>query len=190
MKRVVIIDDNQSERLVVRLLMEERGYAVVAEGGDGEEAMRICEESAPDVVIMDIGLPNKDGIEATIDIASRCLTPVVLLTGRDDLETVERAAASGAMGYLVKPVVESALVAAIELAISRYAELMGLKKENLELKDAIEARKLVERAKGILMHRDGISEGEAYARLRKISMDRRTSMKDVAEIIAASAGVS
>jgi response regulator NasT len=138
---------------------------------------------------MDIGLPHKDGIEATIEIAAQCMVPVVLLTGRDDEETVKRAATSGAMAYMVKPVVESALIAAIELAISRYAELTGLKKENIELKDAMEARKIVERAKGILMQREGISESEAYARLRKISMDRRTTMKDVAEILISSAGV-
>lgn len=188
MRRVVIIDDNSSIRLVLRLLLEEKGYEVVAEGSDGDEALSLCKEHAPDVVIMDIGMPHKDGIEATVDIASQCMTPVVLLTGREEEDTASRVAASGAMAYMVKPVVESVLFAAIELAVSRHAEFMGLKKENAELKDAIEARKVVERAKGILMQRDGISEGEAYARLRKISMDRRTSMKDVAEIVIGSAG--
>jgi response regulator NasT len=189
MIRIAIIDDNPSERLVLRLLMEENGYSVVAEGGDGDEALRICKEEVPDIVIMDIGLPNKDGIEATIEIAAQCMVPVVLLTGRDDEETVKRAMTSGAMAYMIKPVVESTLVAAIELAISRYAEFLGLKKENAKLKDALETRKMVERAKGILMQRDDISEDEAYARLRKISMDRRTSMKAVAEIVLGSAGV-
>ncbi len=189
MRRVVIVDDSSSERLVMRLLMEEKGYCVVAESGDGDEVVDICLESSPDVVIMDIGLPNKDGIEATIDIATKCPVPVVLVTGRDDEETVRKAAGSGAMAYLVKPVIESVLFAAIELAINRYSEFAELKKENAELKNTIAARKIVERAKGILMQQGDISEGEAYARLRKISMDRRLPMKDVAEIVIDSSGV-
>ncbi|VAV84629.1 hypothetical protein MNBD_DELTA01-1837 [hydrothermal vent metagenome] len=187
MRRVAIIDDNRSERLVLRLLMEEKGFEVVAESGDGAEVVRLCQENSPDVVIMDIGLPHKDGIEATMDIASKCPTAVVLITGRDDEETLQRVAGSGAMAYLVKPVIESALLAAIDLAITRYSEFVELKKENAELKNTIEARKIVEKAKGILMQRSDISEGEAYARLRKISMDRRISMKDVAEIVIDSA---
>ncbi len=114
---------------------------------------------------------------------------MVLITGRDDEETLRRVAGSGAMAYLVKPVVESALLAAIELAITRYSEFVELKKENAELKNTIEVRKIVEKAKGILMQRSDISEGEAYARLRKISMDRRISMKDVAEVVIDSASV-
>ena len=188
MRRVAIIDDNSSERLVLRLLMEEKGYCVVAEGGDGAQVVRLCQENKPDVVLMDIGLPNKDGIEATIDIAAQSPVPVVLITGRDDEETVRKAAASGAMAYMVKPVVESSLLAAIELAIIRFSEFTELKKENAELKNTIEVRKIVERAKGILMHRGDISEGEAYAKLRKISMDRRMPMKDVAEIVIESSG--
>lgn len=189
MRRVVIVDDSSSERLVMRLLMEEKGYCVVAESGDGDDVVGLCLESSPDVVVMDIGLPNKDGIEATIDIATKCPVPVVLVTGRDDEETVRKAAGSGAMAYLVKPVVESVLFAAIELAIIRHSEFAELKKENAELKNTIESRKVVERAKGILMQQGDISEGEAYARLRKISMDRRLPMKDVAEIVIDSSGI-
>ncbi len=183
MRTVAIIEDDPSERLVLRGFVEDMGFDVVAEGSDGSEALEICRKYSPDLVIMDVGMPRKDGIEATRDINRDCPTPVILLTARDDEETIRRAVESGVMAYLVKPVKREDLLPAIELSISRFREFQMLRKENVDLKNALEARKIIEKAKGLLMEKEGLTETEAFMRIRKISMDKRKPMKEIAEVI-------
>lgn len=183
MRKIAIIDDDASERLVLKGLVEEAGFTVVAEGADGVEAVKVCEKSLPDLVIMDVKMPLKDGIEATAELQRCCPTPVVLLTASADAETIKRAAEAGVMAYLVKPVREEELAPAIELAIERFKEFGVLRRENDDLKKTLQARKTIEKAKGLLMDRERLSESEAFSRIRKISMDKRKSMTEIAEVI-------
>lgn len=183
MKNIAIAEDSVSERLVLRGLVEANGYNVVAEGRDGREAVDICRTKSPDLIIMDVGMPVMDGIEAAIEINRTCPTPIVLLTARGDEETIKRAAEAGVMGYLLKPVRQEELSPVIELSISRYEEFKMLRKEVADLKGALQSRKLIEKAKGLLMERERINESEAFARIRKISMDKRKSMSEIAEVI-------
>ncbi len=188
MRKVAIIDDSPTDRLVIRGFIEDKGWQVVGEGSDGLEAVEVCRRSRPDVVLMDIKMPGKDGVEATMDINAHCPTPVVLLTGVEDERTVKRAIDAGAMAYLAKPVREEELFPAIELAVSRYREFVRLRKENVDLRETLEARKQIEKAKGLLMEKEGMTEAEAYSKIQKISMNRRISMREVAEIIIQTLG--
>jgi len=183
MKNLAIIDDSASERLVLKGLIETGGFRVIAEGGNGLEAVNICREKSPDLVIMDVKMPIRDGIEAAAEINRQYQIPVVLLTARDDEETVRRAASAGVMAYLVKPVRLEELIPAVELAISKSIEFKTLKKENEDLKKALQGRKVIEKAKGLLMEKKKISEEEAFSRIRRISMDKRKSMTEIAEVI-------
>lgn len=183
MKNLAIIDDSASERLVLKGLVEAGGFRVIAEGGNGIDAVNICREKSPDLVIMDVKMPLRDGIEAAGEINRQYQIPVVLLTARDDEETVKRAASAGVMAYLVKPVRQEELLPAVELAISRSIEFKTLRKENEDLKKALQARKLIEKAKGLLMEKEKISEDEAFSRIRRISMDKRKTMTEIAEVI-------
>lgn len=182
-RRIVIVDDNESERKVLKGLLEDGGFSVVAEGANGAEAVEICKAKSPDLVIMDVSMPVKDGIEAAGEINRFCHTAVILLTACDDDETIKKAVDAGVMGYLAKPVRHEELMASVKLAISRFEEAELIKKENRDLKNTLQARKIVERAKGLLMEKEGLSEAEAFSRIRKISMDRRQSMAAIAEII-------
>ncbi|MBI5588626.1 MAG: response regulator [Deltaproteobacteria bacterium] len=183
MRNIAIIDDDASERLVLKGLVEESGFTVVGEGADGVEAVKVCERSSPDLVIMDVKMPLCDGIEAAAEIQRNCPTPVVLLTASADAQTVRRAAEAGVMAYLMKPVRQEELGPAIELAISRFKEFEVLRRENNDLKKTLLARKTIEKAKGLLMEREKLSEGEAFSRIRKISMDKRKTMTEIAEVI-------
>ncbi|MBI5453564.1 MAG: response regulator [Deltaproteobacteria bacterium] len=183
MRKIAIVDDDASERIVLKGMLLENGIEVVAEGKSGLEALEICRSNSPDLVIMDVKMPGKDGISAAADISKTYPTPVVLLTASDDEETIRRAAEAGVMGYLLKPIREEELVPTIELAISRFGEFVMLRKENAELKDALKARKTIEKAKGLLMEREKLNEAEAFARIRKIAMDKRKSMTEIAEVI-------
>ncbi|MEK7881016.1 MAG: ANTAR domain-containing protein, partial [Deltaproteobacteria bacterium] len=153
-------------------------------GSDFNAAIKVCRETKPDIVIMDVGLQGRDGIEAAGEIGRACPTAILLVTGAEDEETVKRAVRAGVMGYLVKPV-GGELRPAMELAISRFMEFNELRKENQDLKNTIESRKLIEKAKGLLMEKENISEAEAFSKIRKISMDNRKTMKEVAEVIIA-----
>lgn len=183
MKRIAIIDDNAKERFVVKGLVEECGFIVAAEGSNGQEAVEICRAKGPDLVIMDVKMPVKDGVCAASEIWRECPVPVVLLTAIGDEDTVRRAAQAGVMAYLMKPVRLEDLRPAIELALSRFQEFQNLKKENRDLKNAMQERKLIERAKGLLMERERLSENEAFSRIRKISMDKRKTMAEIAEVL-------
>ncbi|HLC17442.1 MAG TPA: response regulator [Thermodesulfobacteriota bacterium] len=188
MTRIAIIDDDASERAVLKGLVEESGFEVAGEGENGEEALAICSATSPDLVIMDVKMPVMDGIEAAREINRSHPTPVVLLTATDDPETIRRAVEAGVMAYLTKPVRLEDLLPAVELAVSRFREFEVLRKENLDLKKTLEARKIIEKAKGILMETQKVSEKEAFTRIRKESMDRRKSMKEIAEEIIISLG--
>jgi two-component system, response regulator PdtaR len=164
-------------------MLREEGYVVAGEAADGEEAVRLANELRPDLVILDVKMPKVDGIDAASQIAGKRIAPVVILTAFSQRELVERARDAGAMAYLVKPFAKHDLVPAIELALSRFAELQALETEVAGLTERLETRKVVERAKGILMTKQGLSEPEAFRWIQRTAMDRRTTMKAVAEAI-------
>ncbi|WP_344971163.1 ANTAR domain-containing response regulator [Salinactinospora qingdaonensis] len=180
---MVIAEDEALIRLDLKEMLEEDGYAVVGEAGDGETAVRLATELKPDLVILDIKMPVLDGISAAERIAAERIAPVVILTAFSQRELVERARDAGAMAYLVKPFNKSDLVPAVEMAVSRYTELTALEAEVTGLNERLETRKLVERAKGLLQNRHGLSEPEAFRWIQKNSMDRRLTMRKVAETV-------
>lgn len=183
MKRIAVVDDNASERLVLKGFIEAAGFELAAEGINGLEAIEICRSTRPDLLILDVRMPVKDGIEAAREISRSFPTPIVLLTADEDDETVRRAAEAGVMAYLMKPVRAEHISPAIEFAISNFNEIKALKDENENLKKTLEGRKIVSKAKGLLMEKEGLSEREAFARIRKISMDKRKSMAEIAEVL-------
>ncbi len=187
-RRVVVAEDEAIIRLDVVEILHEAGYDVVGEAGDGEAAVRLVEEHRPDLVVMDVKMPVLDGISAAERIATARLAPVVLLTAFSQTELVERARDAGAMAYVVKPFTASALLPALEIALSRFAEITALELEVADLSDRYETRKQVERAKGLLMSGMGLSEPEAFRWIQKTSMDRRLSMREVADVVIAQAG--
>ncbi|MGH3646752.1 MAG: ANTAR domain-containing response regulator [Micromonosporaceae bacterium] len=182
-RRVLIAEDEALIRLDLAEMLAEEGYVVVGEAGDGETAIRLAEETKPDLVILDIKMPIMDGIAAAERIAGSRLAAVVILTAFSQRDLVERARTAGAMAYLVKPFQKSDLVPAIEIAMSRFAEVMALESEVASLSDRLETRKAVERAKGVLMSDYGMSEPEAFRWIQRNAMDHRMTMRDVAERI-------
>ena len=182
--RVIVADDESIIRMDLREMLTNLGYLVVGEAGDGRSAVNLARELRPDVVIMDIKMPGGiDGIDAAKILTEERIAPVVLLTAYSQRELVERAKEAGVVGYIVKPFRESDLVPAIEVALARFAEFRALEKEVGNLKEALETRKLVDRAKGILMDTQGLTEAEAFRRIQKMSMNTRKPMKEVAEAI-------
>lgn len=182
-RRVVIAEDEALIRLDLKEMLEEDGYIVVGEAGDGESAVKLAGELRPDLVILDVKMPILDGISAAERIVSERIAPCLILTAFSQRELVERARDAGAMAYLVKPFTKSDLVPAIEMAISRHEEILALEKEVTTLNERLETRKLVERAKGLLMTRHGWTEPQAFRWIQKASMDRRTSMRQVAQMV-------
>ncbi|ABY35436.1 MAG TPA: response regulator [Chloroflexus aurantiacus] len=181
--RILIAEDNDLVSLTLEDQLKGLGYEVVGIARTGTEAVMLASRLKPDLVIMDIRMPEMDGTEATARIRDQTGIPVVMLTAFADKETIRRAEAAGALAYLVKPVNEQELPPAITIALARHREIQNLRNENLELQEALEARKLIERAKGILMQRLGLSERDAYERLRQRARDKRTKMKDIAQAI-------
>jgi two-component system, response regulator PdtaR len=179
-RRVVIAEDEALIRLDLAEMLAEEGYDVVAEVGDGEAAVTLVEQHRPDLVVLDIKMPKLDGISAAARIAEQRIAPVVILTAFSQRELVERARDAGAMAYLVKPFSRADLVPAIEMAVSRFAELQQLEAEVSNLTERLETRKRVDRAKGILQAQLGLSEAESFRWIQKTAMDLRLSMKDVA----------
>ena len=182
-QRIVIADDESLIRLDLREMLTELGYDVVGEAGDGRNALDLARKLRPDLVIMDIKMPGVDGIAAAEELTREKIAPVVLLTAYSDQGLVERAKDAGVVGYVVKPFRQTELLPVIELSIARFDEFRALEREVGDLKEALETRKLVERAKGILMETHGLRESEAFHRIRKTSMDTRKSMKEVAEAV-------
>ena len=184
-RRVVIAEDEAIIRLDLKEMLEEEGYDVVGEAGDGQRAVELVEEHRPDLVVLDVKMPVLDGISAAELITEKRLAPVLMLTAFSQRELVERARDAGAMAYLVKPFQKSDLIPAIEMAVSRYAEVRALESEVADLQERFETRKLVDRAKGLLQAEHGFTEPEAFRWIQKQSMDRRMSMRAVAEAVVA-----
>jgi response regulator NasT len=184
-RRVLIAEDEALIRLDLREMLIEEGYEVVGEAGDGEAAVRLAEDLKPDLCIFDIKMPIMDGLAAAEKIAETRIAPVVILTAFSQRDLVDRARAAGAMAYLVKPFQKSDLVPAIEIALSRFAELQALEHEVANLTERLETRKLVERAKGTLMTAFGMTEPDAFKWIQRAAMDNRMTMKEVADKIIA-----
>jgi len=181
--RVVIADDEAIIRMDLREMLTNLGYLVVGEVADGTSAVNLARELRPGIVIMDIKMPDMDGIDAARILTQERIAPVVLLTAYSQSELIERAKDAGVVGYIVKPIRESDLAPAIEVALARFGELRALEREVGDLKDALETRKLVDRAKGILMDGQSLTESQAFRRIQTMSMNTRKSMKQVAEAI-------
>lgn len=181
--RVIIADDESLIRMDLREMLTNLGYLVVGEAGDGRSAVNLARELRPDIVIMDVKMPDMDGIEASRILTEERIAPVLLLSAYSDQGLVQRARQAGVAGYLVKPFRESDLTPAIEVVLARFSEFRALEREVQTLGDALETRKLVDRAKGILMDTQGLNENDAFRRIQKMSMNNRKSMRSVAEAI-------
>ena len=181
--RVIIADDESIIRMDLREMLTSLRYLVVGEAGDGISAVNLARELKPDIVIMDIKMPDLDGIAAAKMLTEERVAPVLLLTAFSQAELIEGAKEAGVVGYIVKPFRESELVPAIEVALARFREFRSVEREAQDLKDALETRKLVERAKGIIMDSQHVKEAEAFRKIQKLSMNTRKSMREVAEAI-------
>jgi len=181
--RVLIAEDEALIRLDLREMLEEEGFTVVGEAADGEEAVALATELQPDLVICDVKMPKMDGIAAAAQITAERIAPVVMLMAFSQRDLVERARDAGAMAYLVKPFQKRDLLPAIEMATSRFAEIKALEAEVTDLRERLEARKLIERAKGALMSQHSMSEPEEFRWIQRAAMDNRTSMRAVAEVV-------
>ena len=181
--KIVIADDESVIRMDLKEILQEAGHEVVGETANGRRAVAIVRETSPDLVIMDIKMPDMDGVEAARLIAADHLAPVLLLTAFDDAELIEREKDAGVLAYLVKPVEEKNLFPAMEIALSRWQEMQSLEEELFAMRDSLETRKLLDRAKGILMQAHNISEAEAYRRMQRYSMEKRLSLKEVAAAV-------
>ena len=181
--RVLIAEDEALIRMDLAEMLREEGYEVVGEAGDGQEAVELAESLRPDLVIMDVKMPRRDGIDAAAEIATKRIAPILILTAFSQRELVERARDAGAMAYLVKPFSITDLIPAIELAVSRFGEIAALEQEVATLADRLETRKLVERAKGLLQAKQKMTEPEAFKWIQRAAMDRRTTMRHVAEVV-------
>ena len=181
--RVIIADDESLIRMDLREMLTNQGYLVIGEAGDGRSALNLARELRPDIVIMDIKMPDLDGIEAAKALTQERLAPVLLLSAYSQQELIQRASQAGVAGYLVKPFRENDLAPAIEVALARFSEFRTMEREVGDLQEALETRKAVERAKGILMDSQGLNETEAFRKIQKMSMNNRKPMRAVAEAI-------
>ncbi len=183
--RIIIADDESLIRRDLHEMLAEQGYLIVGEASDGRTAVEMARRLKPDLVIMDIRFEGDDfdGIEAARVLTTEDIAPVLLLSAYSQRDLVERAKEAGVVGYLVKPFSEADLAPAIETALERFREFRAIKKEAKDLRRTLDTRKAVDRAKGLLMDREGMSEQEAFRRIQKLSMDSRKSMRVVAEAI-------
>ena len=180
--RILIADDESIIRMDLKEMLSGLGYLVAGEAGDGRQAINLARELKPDLVIMDIKMPEMDGIAAAKVLTEEKIAPVLLLTAYSQQELVAGAREAGVVGYIVKPFRQDELLPAIEVALSRFREFRELEKEMGDLKETLEARKVIERAKGVLMDH-GLKEADAFRRIQKLSMDTRKSMREIAEAI-------
>jgi response regulator NasT len=187
--RLVIADDESLIRMNLKETLVGLGYLVVGEAGDGVSAINLARELRPDMVIMDIKMPKLDGIKAAEVLTQERLAPVVLLTAYSDRDLVERAKEAGVVSYLVKPFREADLLPALEVAMARFSELRALDKQLGDLKESLETRKVVERAKGLLMEKQGLNETEAFRKIQQLSMNTRKPMKEIAQSIMLAAQI-
>jgi AmiR/NasT family two-component response regulator len=181
--RILIADDESLILMDLREMLTNLGYLVVGEANDGRSAVNMARELRPDLVIMDVKMPDMDGIEAAQVLTAEKVAPVLLLTAYSQQDLMERAKEAGVVGYLVKPFRESNLAPAVEITLSRFQEFQAVQKEVEDLKEALETRKVVDRAKGILMDTQGLTEQDAFRRIQKMSMNTRRPMKEIAEAI-------
>lgn len=182
-RRVVVAEDESLIRLDIVETLRDNGFDVVGEAGDGEAAVALATELRPDLVVMDVKMPKLDGISAADQLTKGRIAPVVLLTAFSQKELVERATEAGALAYVVKPFTPNDLLPAIEIALARHAQIVALETEIADLAERFEARKLVDRAKGLLNEKMGLTEPEAFRWIQKASMDRRMTMQAVAAAI-------
>jgi len=188
-QKILIIDDSRRSRAAIKKALAGLDFEMV-EGTSGLEAVRLGKEMSPDLLFIAVGLPDLDGIEASARIMESHPLPIIILTSHQDQETVERAKEAGVMAYLLKPVREDQLRPALEVASARFREFMAVRVQNQDLKRTLEVRKVTERAKGILMEREGLSEGEAFRRIQKFSMEKRRPVVEIAEAILLSEEVA
>jgi AmiR/NasT family two-component response regulator len=181
--RILIAEDNDLVSLTLEEQLKGLGYDVIGIARSGAEAVNLAGRLKPDLIMMDIRMPEMEGTEAAARIRDASPVPIIMLTAYADKETIKKAEAAGALAYLVKPVNENELPPAINIAMARFKELQSLRAQVNELEDSLEARKLIERAKGILMQRLGLNERDAYERLRQRARDKRAKMKDIAQAI-------
>ena len=181
--RVVIAEDEAIPRMGLREMLQEQGYDVVGEAVDGQAAVELARQLRPDIVVMDIRMPRLDGIAASRILSEERLAPVLLVTAYSDRNLIDQAKEAGVFAYVPKPFTEVQLVPQIELALSRFAEFQALIQEVGDARAALETRKAVERAKGLLMQRQGMAEPDAYRHIQRLSMNSRRSMRDIAEAI-------
>jgi two-component system, response regulator PdtaR len=181
--RVLVADDESIIRLDLRETLRKMGHEVIAEAGDGLRAVEMSRQLKPDLVILDIKMPEMDGIDAAKVIAGEKIAPVVLVTAYSQIDLVQRAQEAGVFGYVVKPFKESDLMPAIAIATARFREYLSISQQAASLQEALDARKLVERAKGLLMQKHSLTEQEAFRRIQVQSMNTRRSMKEIAEAI-------
>lgn len=182
-KRLVIADDESLIRMNLKETLVGLGYVVVGEAGDGVSAINLARELNPDLVIMDIKMPKLDGIQAAKILTQEKISPVLLLTAFSDRELVDRARDAGVVNYVVKPFRDAELLPAIEIALARYQEFLEMETEIVDLKETLDTRKLVERAKGVLMDTQGLKEAEAFRKIQQLSMNTRKPMKEIAQAI-------
>mgnify|MGYP000902195091 FL=1 len=189
-RRVLVAEDETLIRLDIVETLTDAGYEVVAEAADGEEAIRLAEEHRPDICVMDVKMPVTDGITAAECILDKHDCAVVMLTAFSQTELVQRASEAGAMAYVVKPFTPADLIPALEIAVSRHEEISSLESEVADLQERFETRKRVDRAKGLLMEKMGLSEPDAFRWLQKTSMNRRLTMREVADAVIEQVGSS
>jgi response regulator NasT len=181
--RVIVADDESIIRLDLKETLRKMGHEIVGEAGDGRRAVELARQLQPDLVVLDIKMPEMDGIDAAKIIADEKIAPVLLVTAYSQIDLVNRARDAGVFGYMVKPFQESDLLPAIQIAIARFQEYLEIARQTATLEEQLETRKLVDRAKGILMDRHGLREQDAYRRIQQQSMNLRRSMREVAEAI-------
>ena len=187
--RVLIVDDSTNSRALLRTALGRLGLRVVGEAASSEEGIGLAEGLRPDLILLAVGLPGLDGLSAAARIMQSAPTPIILLTRHRDRETIRRAGEAGVMAYLLKPLREEELMPAVELAVSRFREFAALRADNQSLRRALEARKVIERAKGILMRQEGIPEAEAFRRIQRRSMDTQIPMVEIAQAILLAEGL-
>ena len=182
-RRVVVAEDESLIRLDIVEILRDNGFDVVGEAGDGETAVALARELRPDLVVMDVKMPKLDGISAAEQLGADNVAPVVLLTAFSQKELVDRATEAGALAYVVKPFTQNDLLPAIEIALARHQQIVALEGEVADLVERFETRKLVDRAKGLLTDKMGLTEPEAFRWIQKASMDRRLTMHEVAQAV-------
>ena len=187
-RRVVVAEDESLIRLDIVEILRDNGFEVVGEAGDGETAVALATELRPDLVIMDVKMPQLDGISAAERLSKNHIAPVVLLTAFSQKELVERATEAGALAYVVKPFTPNDLLPAIEIALARYQQIIALEAEVSDMVQRFETRKRVDRAKGLLMTKMGLTEPESFRWIQKTSMDRRLTMREVADAVIEQVG--